>query len=172
MKTLKTFLFWITGASVVLAAEPTQIKVSIRYQHVDAKWFADVPEILAHGPMKEGEVGLPSVTAKPGAHTMLEMIHEYRPTSSTAKRFEVPCGVIIEVVPKSDGGSIHLTGKAVLRRSTNKDAAGKATRFEAQEVLIDEKFEAGVSKPILLEDGGQMLITATRVDANGREVTH
>jgi hypothetical protein len=171
MKTLVTTFLIIAAAAAPLPANPTMVKLDIRYKGVDAKWFSDLSprtkEILRS---ESGAVGLPLVVVKSGELTKLELIREYRLDSSTLEGPVIPCGVVLDLTPKVDGSDIRVSGKGVLRRSTNKSAAGTATRFEAKENLIDLKLEDGTPKAVNLEGGGQMVLTATLIDATGRPI--
>ena len=171
MKTLVTTFLLIAATAVPVLAEPAQVKLDIRFKGVDAKWFSDLSaktkEVLRS---ESGAVGLPSLTARNGEQATLEVIREYRLDNATLEGPVIPCGVVLELIPEFNGGAIHLSGKGVLRRSTDKSAGGVATRFEAKENLIDLQLADGAPKAVDLEGGGQMIFTATLIDATGRPI--
>jgi len=171
MNTLINTLLVIAATAVPALAEPAQVKLDIRFKGIDSKWFSDLSastkEVLRS---ESGALGLPSVAAKSGEQATLEVIQEYRLDNSTLEGPVIPCGVALELTPKYNGGVIRLSGKGVLRRSTDKSAEGVATRFEAKENLIDLQLEDGAPKAIALEGGGQMIFMATLIDATGRPI--
>lgn len=171
MKTLITTLLVTVAAVATLLAEPAMVKLDIRYKGVDAKWFSDLSASTKEALRSEsGAVGLPNVVAKSGEQAKLQVIQEYRLDGSTLEGPVIPCGIILELTPEFVGEEIRISGKGVLRRSTNKTAGGIATRFAAQEYLIDLKLKDGTPKAVALEGGGQMILTATLIDETGRPI--
>ncbi|WP_184021053.1 hypothetical protein [Haloferula luteola] len=110
------------------------------------------------------------MTAKAGETATIEVIQEFHTGTPTPKESVVPCGVVVDWSPEPVGGAIRISGKNLLRRTTNKNADGVATRFETQEAWINLNLEDGATKLVELEDGGKMFITATLVDSSGRPV--
>jgi hypothetical protein len=167
MKTLTATLLLISGITAPLLAAPTQIKLDIRYENVDAKWFPDSVSTKSKAlPGKQVKVvSAPSVMVKAGQSATVEVIQEYH---AGPKRPMVPCGIIIDLTADLDDGGINISGKSIFRRPTDKRAEGVASRFEAQEVLIDLKLEDGIPKVVDLDNGGKMCVTATIIDATGQ----
>ena len=154
-----------------VSAEPekagiTHVKMVISYKGVDAKWFSDISP-LGSSQTKSKTGFLPSVIARVGKHETLEIIQEYRLVN---KGPVVPCGIIVDLTPELVGDSIRISGMCVLRYATNKDANGVATRFTAQENLINFKLEDGKTEAVDIEGGGQITITATLVDTTGSPI--
>ena len=171
MKTLATTLLLVATSAVPLLAEAASIKIDIRYKGVDAKWFSDLSTRTKEAIQDEsGGIVLPGITARSGELTTLELIREYRLDNSTLEGPVIRCGVILEFTPKADGGAIRLTGKGVLRRSTDKGAGGVATKFEAKENRINLQLDVGAPKVVDLAGGGQMILAATLIDATGRPI--
>lgn len=140
MKTLITILFVTVAAVATVLAEPAMVKLDIQYKGVDAKWFSDLSASTREALRSDsGAVGLPYVAAKSGEQAKLQVVQEYRLEGSTLEGPVIPCGVVLELTPEFVGDEIRIFGKGILRRSTNKSAAGIATRFAAQENLIDLK---------------------------------
>jgi hypothetical protein len=111
----------------------------------------------------------PSVTAKSGQQTKVEIIQEYRLDAAALKGPVIPCGIIVDLTPEYDEHGIHITGTSVLRYSPNKSAIGVATLFTAQENLISMKLEDGATKVLDL-GGGKMLVTASLIDKSGAPI--
>jgi hypothetical protein len=173
MKNLIIIALSMVGIASPLIAEarPTQTKIDITYENVDAKWFADLDSrTKAVLEKKGGVVAAPSVTAKSGQSVTMEVIHEYRTRQSTSSNTVVACGIILGLTPELNGEVIRLVGTSVLRRSTDNDKSNVATRFEAQELLVDIDLKDGESKVLELEDGGLIRLTATIIDATGRPI--
>ncbi len=173
MKTLTIIALSMVAVISPLVAEagPIQTKIDIVYENVDAKWFADLdPGTKAALEKKGGVVAAPSVTAKSGQSVTMQVIQEYRTRPSTSSNTVVPCGIILGLTPELNGEGIRIVGTSILRRSTNKDENDNATRFEAQELLVDIGLKDGESKDLELEDGGVIRLTATIIDATGRPI--
>ena len=169
MKTLIATLLLIAGLSAPLLAAPTQIKLEIKYENVDAKWFSDIGSTNSKAlPEKNGTVfSAPSVTVRAGQEASVEVIREYH---ASPKGPMVQCGIIIDLTATIDDGGIQISGKSILRRPTDKRAEGVASRFEAQEVLLDLKLDDGISKIVEMDNRGKILVTATLIDATGQPI--
>ncbi len=172
MKTLTTAVLLLSGIITHAWAEPAkaevaQVKISISFKGVDARWFSALDQgTMSSLRRKDGTVVCPSVTAKSGQPTTVEIIQEYRLDASNLKGRVIPCGIIVDLTPEYDESGIRIAGTSVLRYSPNKTAIGVATRFTAQENLIDLRVEDGATKIVDL-GGGQMLITASLIDKSG-----
>ena len=168
MKALVTLLMLAIAALCPAFAEQVQVRLDIKYEGVDAKWFADL-SAKARKTLKptEGIYYLPAVTAKDGEKAIIKVVEEYRAGETTSAR-TVPCGVIVDCSPEVKGRGIRIVGKSVLRRVSQKAVGGKAAQFAVQEVPIDLEIEDGVSASIDLTGGGQMHVRATLVDVAGR----
>ena len=175
MKTLTTTILLATGIITHAWAKPAnaeiaQVKISISFKGVDAKWFSALDQgTMSSLRRKDGTVVCPSVTAKSGQQTKVEIIHEYRLDAAALKGPVIPCGIIVDLTPEYDEHGIHITGTSVLRYSPNKSDIGVATRFTAQENLISMKSEDGATKVVDL-GGGQMLVTASLIDKSGAPI--
>ncbi|MBB5353305.1 hypothetical protein HNR46_003560 [Haloferula luteola] len=171
MKTIATILVLASGMLMPILAEQTTIRIDARYEGVDVKWLSDLsPNTREVIKATGGTLRLPAVTAKAGETATIEVIQEFHTGTPTPKESVVPCGVVVDWSPEPVGGAIRISGKNLLRRTTNKNADGVATRFETQEAWINLNLEDGATKLVELEDGGKMFITATLVDSSGRPV--
>lgn len=151
------------------ARKATQLNINITYKGLDSKWVSYLsPEADLPDQQKDGSLRLPGVTAKFGQHVKLEFVEVYRSNKSLSEGPSVPCGIVINIGSAVGGDTIKLSGTSVLRRPTNRISQGQATRFAAQENLIDVTLQDGVTKTIELDGGGQMMINATLTDAAGR----
>ncbi len=171
MKTLTATILLISGIITHAWAEPAtadaaQVKISISFKGVDAKWFSALDQATMPSRKKDGTLVCPSVTAKSGQSVKLEMVQDYRLDASTLKGPIIPCGIIVDLTPEFDGDSIQMTGSGVLRYPSDKRAIGVATRFTAEEAIIGLKFKDGATKAIDL-GGGQMLIAVSLIDKSG-----
>ena len=174
MKTLTTVILLISGFIAHAWAEPakaeaTQVKISISFKGVDAKWFSALDQATMPSRKKDGTLVCPSVTAKSGQPVKLEMVQDYRLDASTLKGPAIPCGIIVDLTPEFDGDDISITGISVLRYPSDKRAIGVATRFTAEEAIIGLKFKDGAAKAIDL-GGGQMLLTVSLIAKSGAPI--
>jgi hypothetical protein len=175
MKALTTTILFLTGIISHAWSEPAkadiaQVKISISFKGVDAKWFSALDQgTMSSLRQKDGTVVCPSVTAKSGQQTKVEIIQEYRLDASTLKGPVIPCGIIVDLTPEYDEQGIRITGTTVLRYAPNKSAVGVASRFTAEENLISMKLQDGATKTLDI-GGGQMLITASLIDKSGAPI--
>ncbi|WP_353568878.1 hypothetical protein [Haloferula sargassicola] len=171
MKTITAIFVLTSGMLMPLLAEQATIRIDARYEGVDVKWLSDLsPNTRDALKATGGTLRLPAVTAKTGEIATIEVIQEFHTGTSTLKESVVPCGVVVDWSPELVDGAIRISGKNLLRRTTNKNADGVATRFETQEAWIHLNLEDGATKQVELEGGGKMFITATLVDSSGRPV--
>ena len=165
MKTYHIFLLVLTCLSNSLIAGPLQIRLAVKLEGVDNKWFSDVKSL------DQGKViKIPEVLARPSEEVIVKVVKSYSAKPSAGRFVETPCGFTMKLTPKFDTEGIALRGSMTFKRSLDAYAGNIANQFETSEIPIGCVLKNNTEKKIKLATGGHVLITAILLDAAGEPV--
>lgn len=174
MKYIILYALMLQGASLHCSGNQNsklfaQYKVQVEFNNLDKKWLSGLqlvsPEIIK----EDGSIKLPSLMTRGGFPTKLQIIHEY---SVRIGGPVIPCGILFDLSPAFNGETIQVSGTSTLRYPTNKSDNDTASQFVSQENLVDITLKEGETKSINLDGGGQMLITVTLHDLEGKRISN